>query len=160
MSSTASRLASNGHSTPGHSPVRGHGGAHPVAPKPRRGWGWLLLVLMAVAAAALLLTMTSRSAHGLTGRDLAQACRSLLKGTAPPAGAGGVSLRVAVANGHAMVVAEGVPPRACVGAAWDLVKDGTVAINGLVPMRVSGAKLAELCNQADTATMSWTPQGR
>ncbi len=160
MSSTASRLASNGHSPPGHAPVHGHGGARSATPKPRRGWGWLALALIVIGGAALLLAMTSRSAHGLTGQDLARDCRGLLTGTAPPADTGGVSLRVAMANGHASVVAEGVPPRACVGAAWDLVKDGTVAINGLVPLRVSGAKLAELCNQAETATMRWTPQGR
>ena len=57
------------------------------------------------------------------------------------------------------ITAEGVPQKACVSAAWDLVHVGRVAVNGVTPGRVSAAVLAELCASAgENATIVWIPK--
>jgi hypothetical protein len=56
------------------------------------------------------------------------------------------------------VTMHGIPPKVCVLAAWDLYRLGTIAINGVTPQRVSAAKLVELCNDGETATIVWTPK--
>ena len=44
------------------------------------------------------------------------------------------------------------------GVAWGLVRLGRVAVNGVTPMRVSAAILADLCASAgENATISWIP---
>ncbi|MBI3444449.1 MAG: hypothetical protein HY055_03605 [Magnetospirillum sp.] len=57
------------------------------------------------------------------------------------------------------LTAEGVPPTACVSVGWKLVRKGLLTINGTTPLRVSAAKLSELCNQEDgPATLVWVPK--
>lgn len=57
------------------------------------------------------------------------------------------------------LVADNVPPTACVSVGWKLVRKGLLSINGTMPLRVSAAKLAELCNQEDgPAVLTWIPK--
>lgn len=57
------------------------------------------------------------------------------------------------------VTADNVPPNVCVSVGWKLVRKGILTINGTTPLRVSAAKLSELCNQEDTnATLIWSPK--
>jgi hypothetical protein len=51
-----------------------------------------------------------------------------------------------------------VSPKVCVLAAWDLYRLGTIAINGVVPQRVTAAKLVDLCNDGGEATIIWSPK--
>lgn len=57
------------------------------------------------------------------------------------------------------LVADHVPPTACVSVGWKLVRKGLLSINGTMPTRVSAAKLADLCNQEDgAAVLTWIPK--
>ena len=57
------------------------------------------------------------------------------------------------------LVADHVPPSACVSVGWKLVRKGLLSINGTMPTRVSAAKLADLCNQEDgAAVLTWIPK--
>ncbi|EME68541.1 hypothetical protein H261_17858 [Paramagnetospirillum caucaseum] len=57
------------------------------------------------------------------------------------------------------LVADKVPPTACVSVGWKLVRKGLLSINGTMPLRVSAAKLADLCSQEDGgAVLTWIPK--
>lgn len=51
-----------------------------------------------------------------------------------------------------------IPPKVCVLAGWDLYRLGVITINGVTPQRVSAAKLVDLCNDGDAATIAWSPK--
>jgi hypothetical protein len=57
------------------------------------------------------------------------------------------------------ITADRVPPGICVSVGWKLVRKGLLSINGTTPMRVSAARLADLCNQGEgTAVLAWSPR--
>ncbi|KIL98326.1 hypothetical protein CCC_03609 [Paramagnetospirillum magnetotacticum MS-1] len=57
------------------------------------------------------------------------------------------------------LVADNVPPSVCVSVGWKLVRKGLLSINGTMPLRVSAAKLSDLCNQEDGgAVLTWIPK--
>ncbi|ARJ65680.1 hypothetical protein WV31_08435 [Magnetospirillum sp. ME-1] len=57
------------------------------------------------------------------------------------------------------LVADNVPPSACVSVGWKLVRKGLLSINGTMPLRVSAAKLSDLCNQEEGgAVLTWIPK--
>jgi hypothetical protein len=71
----------------------------------------------------------------------------------------GGTLSVAQSEGRINVIAANLPPRACVQVGWQLVREGTVIVNGVLPPRISAAKLSELCNlNPEGATLLWAPQ--
>lgn len=62
-------------------------------------------------------------------------------------------------GGQTVITADSVPPNICVSVGWKLVRKGVLSINGTTPLRVSAAKLSELCNQEDgAATLTWSPK--
>lgn len=73
----------------------------------------------------------------------------------PPFHALGGALRTLYGQGRINVVAEDVPSGPCVKAGWRLAKSGTVIVNGVLPTRLSAAKLTELCDGG--ATLTWVP---
>ena len=80
------------------------------------------------------------------------------RGAGPLTHVFGGALKVAETVAAFTITAEAVPQKACVGAAWDLVRLGRVAVNGVTPKRVSAAVLAELCASAgENATIIWIP---
>ncbi len=54
-----------------------------------------------------------------------------------------------------LVSIDKIPPKVCVLASWDLYRLGAITINGVAPQRVSAAKLVELCNDGDSASLTW-----
>jgi len=69
------------------------------------------------------------------------------------------AIRTERKGGVTLVTAENVPPPLCVSVGWKLVRRGVLTINGITPMRVSAARLAELCNQTEgNATLLWAPR--
>jgi hypothetical protein len=54
-----------------------------------------------------------------------------------------------------VVTAMNVPSAACVAASWNLMKKGTVTINGHTPIRVTAAKLSSLCYSGDDVVLEW-----
>ena len=65
---------------------------------------------------------------------------------------------VAGAGRDMTVTMDKVPPKVCVLASWDLYRLGGIAVNNVTPQRVSAAKLVELCNMEETATITWFPK--
>lgn len=69
------------------------------------------------------------------------------------------AIRTEHKGGVTLVTAENVPPPICVSVGWKLVRRGMLTINGITPMRVSAARLAELCNETEgNATLQWAPR--
>lgn len=57
------------------------------------------------------------------------------------------------------LVADNVPSTACVSVGWKLVRKGLLSINGTMPLRVSAAKLSDLCYQEEGgAVLTWIPK--
>lgn len=73
----------------------------------------------------------------------------------PPFHALGGALRTVYGQGRINVVAEDVPSSPCVKVGWRLAKKGTLIVNGVLPTRLSAAKLTELCEGG--ATLTWIP---
>ncbi|MBI2241814.1 MAG: hypothetical protein HYU59_13555 [Magnetospirillum gryphiswaldense] len=73
----------------------------------------------------------------------------------PPFHALGGALRTIYGQGRINVVAEDVPSGPCVKAGWRLAKTGTLIVNGVLPTRISAARLTELCENG--ATLTWAP---
>ena len=122
-------------------------------------WQWTLLIFGLLLAGGL--AIYEWPANGLsrtTGAELSHLIELASKGVPPAPRKDGIVVRTLSSSGVTVVTAEGVPPKLCVSAGWDLVKDGTLTINGVTPARVSAAKLAELCNAQPTATLTWMPE--
>ena len=84
--------------------------------------------------------------------------RLAAQGAGPLAHIFGGALKVTETVAAFTITAVAVPRKACVGAAWDLVHSGRVAVNGVTPKRVSAAVLAELCaSDGENATIVWIP---
>lgn len=70
----------------------------------------------------------------------------------------GGGLAVTHGNGRTNVTAEGLPGKACVQVGWHLAKEGTIIVNGILPARLSAAKLSELCSDREGgAALTWVP---
>jgi hypothetical protein len=72
----------------------------------------------------------------------------------------GGTLRLERKSGLTLVSTDSIPPGICVSVGWKLVRKGTLTINGITPVRVSAARLADLCNQPGhpTASLIWAPR--
>jgi hypothetical protein len=122
-----------------------------------RGRTALVTGLAAMAAAAALagyLINRDTSGPGASPDALATQMEAALHGAAPSLNVYGGPLMV----DQGSVTAAGIPPGACVSVGWQLVRKGLLSVNGVMPSRVSAAKLSELCNLYDIATISWTPK--
>ena len=64
----------------------------------------------------------------------------------------------AAAVGRPYGVIDKIPPKICVMASWELYRTGIISVNGVTPPRVSAAVLVDLCNQGETATITWYPK--
>lgn len=134
--------------------------AHPVKSRPIKSHSAWLSVGVAVMAvgggiAAWLLLSGDDVSSDPADMLLAQ-MQAAAKGDNPPAfHALGGSLRTVYGNGRINVIASDVPARQCVKAGWRLAKTGTVIVNGVLPTRLSAAKLSELCEGG--ATLTWIP---
>jgi hypothetical protein len=91
-------------------------------------------------------------------RPLVSQMEAAAHGTVPSTNLFGGSLRVVAQSGSSVVTVDGIPAGECVSAGWDLVRKGVLTINGVTPVRVSAAKLNELCHDGDTATLVWAPK--
>lgn len=148
-----------GHAAAHHAAPHRHG-HHPHAPPPKKNmriWYWLLGLSAAVGLAFLIAQLPPGLPH-LTGAELSHQIEAAAKGASPEERHDGIVIRLLSSGGVMVVTADQVPPKLCVSAGWDLVKDGTLTINGVTPLRVSAARLAELCNANPPATLVWTPE--
>lgn len=140
-----------------------HGLSHPVRKAaPRRSGHGLLYALgggaaIAAALAAWVLWPAATAKTDPTDTLLDQMHHAAAGNVAPTHAFGG-SLAVTYGNGRMNVSAEGLPGKACVQVGWHLAKEGTIIVNGVLPMRLSAARLSELCSEREGgATLTWVP---
>ncbi|BAE50980.1 hypothetical protein [Paramagnetospirillum magneticum] len=123
--------------------------------------GGIALVVAALGSAALLMRPhTGGSGLAATPEAFAEQMEAAARaggGTVPHVFGGTIR---AERNGAVLaLVADNVPPSACVSVGWKLVRKGLLSINGTMPLRVSAAKLSDLCNQEDgNAVLTWIPK--
>lgn len=145
-------------------PARRHVGRRPARRfdagegKPAfRSWiSWLALGLVAAAGVALMVIFSKPEDGTQSASRLVDHMELAVIGAAPPFHSFGGALRVETRKGIITVTAEGVPQKACVNAAWELLHSGRVAVNGTMPPRVTAAILSELCARDEKgATITW-----
>ena len=120
-------------------------------------WG---LILGVVIAGAILIVVenSDRSEEPPPLSLLVQQMERAARGDTSKTHAFGGALTVGVRSGGITVTAKAVPQEACVHAGWILVGKGTIAINEVIPRRVTGAVLGRLCGlERDNATITWLP---
>lgn len=128
---------------------------HSHKPQPAALAGALAFIALSGATALWILlgsaTQNDDPVETLVGQMVAAA-----HGESPPAfHALGGTLRTVYGNGRINVIASDVPASPCVKAGWRLAKLGTVIVNGVLPLKLSAAKLSELCEGG--ATLTWVP---
>lgn len=151
------RSASHVHSTSGASKPHAHHPSRPKVAKKRFGWAWLVALGLMAGGGVLAVQLAGHGLPHVTGAELSHVIELASKGVPPVPRKDGIVIRTLSSSGVTVVTAENVPPKICVSAGWDLVKDGTLTVNGITPMRVSAAKLSELCYANSSATITWMP---
>jgi len=121
-------------------------------------WEWALLLVILIGGASLVFGLPKMGAETSGGAELAKQIQGLVTGQPMAERTDGVVVRLFKGREQMSVIAQHVTPKLCVSAAWTLAKSGTVVINGVTPSRVSGARLAELCNEEDVAEVIWSPK--
>jgi hypothetical protein len=141
---------------------------HPPAPhKPGGAWtktlalaGIVMLVAALGAGALLLQPKFKDGGAAATPEAFAEQMEAAARaggGTIPHVFGG--TIRTERNGSMLALVADNVPPSACVSVGWKLVRKGLLSINGTMPLRVSAAKLSDLCNQEDGgAVLTWIPK--
>lgn len=132
----------------------------------RTNQGVAAVVALAIAAGGGILLwhgadrdLDPRQGYDATESPLTAQIRMAADGAIPVTHVFGGTITVDTSGGSPVVIAEGIPPKACVTAGWQLVRKGTIAINGVAPLRVSAARITELCNRGDgDATIVWRPK--
>ncbi len=80
-------------------------------------------------------------------------------GAVPASHVFGGALRVESMGGNIAITAQAVPRKPCVNAAWVLARTGRVAINGVMPSRITAAVLGELCGRGSRGgKITWIPR--
>ena len=155
------------HPPPRKPPASGPAGAphshphHPAAPPRRRSRAVPVGLALAAAVGAGLLVWHGLSTHRRPQPEdvLLEQFHQAAAGTVESPHAFGGALTVEKANGRINVTAAALPSNACVQVGWQFAREGTVIINGVLPQRISGARLAELCAlEPKGATLVWAPQ--
>lgn len=153
------------HSTPqpaAKKPAPHAGGPHHPPPRPARKSGHAGLVATLLVGAALLAAGAWYVLPGNMAKpdpvdQLLDQMQAAAGGTVAPVHAFGGALTVARSNGRSNVTAEALPSKPCVQVGWRLSKEGTIIVNGVLPQRLSAAKLSELCSSEGGATLTWVP---
>ena len=71
----------------------------------------------------------------------------------------GGALNAGTIAGNKVVVVEGIPVEDCASAAWVFANRGNIAINGIMPNRISPGVLLKLCSGSPgPATLAWFPK--
>lgn len=143
-----------------------HPAPHPrghAAPK-RKGGLRMVMLLMAtlVLAGASAWIAFGEKGDGLTSEErLLKQMHDAASGTVTSPHAFNGELTANRGEQGLNVVAKGLPSKACVSVAWRLAREGNVAINGIMPMRISAGKLTELCaDEEGGSTITWIPEAQ
>ena len=118
-----------------------------------------LIAVVAAFATAAFMMRPKGGATAATPEAFVDQMESAAEGAMPERNVFGGTMTVDRKGNQVTVTAANIPPNICVSVGWKLVRKGILTINGTTPLRVSAAKLAELCNQTDgNATLAWSPK--
>jgi hypothetical protein len=129
-------------------------------PKKKRSnlviWEWAIVLLLIGGLAATFLFISSAPDPQRQATDLVVQMKAAALGR--PLGAKVFDNYPTVQRNKqvAVVSIDKIPPKVCVLVSWDLYHFGFITVNGSTPSRVTAAKLVELCNENETATLTWT----
>lgn len=135
------------------------GPARSKHPAHRDGHGGLVTALVigfALIGAGLWYWLGGAKPQADPATQLLSQMEAAAKGSGPATHAFGGALNVTRGERGLNITAENVPSRACVQVGWRLAREGTIIVNGTLPMRLSAARLSELCS-GDRATLTWVP---
>lgn len=121
-------------------------------------WEWTVVLVLLSGLGITLLAMSHAPDPRRDADALVDQMKTALAGKKPVDPLFGAYPVVSGSGREVMVTMTRIPPKVCVLAAWDLYRLGTISINGVTPQRVSAAKLVDLCNDGDSATMIWSPK--
>ncbi|CAA7613839.1 hypothetical protein [Magnetospirillum sp. SS-4] len=117
------------------------------------------VVAVAISVAIMALRPSPTAEASATPEAFVEQMERAAGGTAFDRTVYGGPMRVERKGNQIVITAIGVPPAVCVSVGWKLVRKGLLSINGVTPVRVSAAKLSELCNQdTESATLTWAPK--
>jgi hypothetical protein len=131
---------------------------HPAQKHSHTGLILALVLGAASLAAAAWFVLPGKTARLDPVEQLLDQMQAAAEGTVAPVHAFGGALTVARANGRSNITAEALPSKPCVQVGWRLSKEGTIIVNGVLPQRLSAAKLSELCSSEGGATLTWVPE--
>jgi hypothetical protein len=116
-------------------------------------------VVVVVAAAALVLRPANIATAVVSPEAFVEQLEQAASGTPFDRTVYGTPMRIERKGNQVVITTDGIPPSVCVSVGWKLVRKGLLSINGVTPIRVSAAKLSELCYQDDNAaTLAWAPK--
>jgi len=151
-------------SVPHHAPATP---PHSRPPRKRHGkrglgrwilWEWGLVIALLAGLCITLLVISQGPDPRRQANALVDQMKAAALGHPPAQSPFGTPPRVTRGTHDMLVSQANVPPKICVLAGWDLFRLGNITINGVTPLRVSAEKLVDLCNQAETATLVWSPR--
>lgn len=116
----------------------------------------MVMAVLLVLAGGIWFWLSHNPAPADKGSLLLAQMEAAAQGTAVATHAFGGALTVTRDKGRINVTASNVPSRACVQVGWRLAREGTIIVDGVLPVRLSAAKLSELCS-GDGATLLWLP---
>ncbi|MGE5547722.1 MAG: hypothetical protein ACM33T_12545 [Solirubrobacterales bacterium] len=126
------------------------------------GKSWWWVGAAALVAAGAWAWQTFGPGDALTPEEkLVEQMTLAASGTVYPTHAFGGELSIQRGERGLNVIARNLPAKACVTVGWRLAKSGTIIVNGNMPVRLSAARLSEICAEPDAdatgATLTWVP---
>lgn len=140
---------------PGRPP---HGKPHPARRPGHGGLVTALLIGATILAGAAWYVLTPQTNATDPSEALLAQMQAAAEGNVTPTHALGGTLSASRADGHTTVTATALPAKACVQVGWRLSKEGIIMVNGILPPRLSAARLSELCNGEGGAVLVWMPE--
>ena len=121
-------------------------------------WEWIIVLALLSGLAVTVLAISRGPDPKRDAAALVEMMKAAVQGRPLGDPLFGTYPSVSGGGREVMAVMTGVPPKVCVLASWDLYRLGTITVNNVTPQRVSAAKLVDLCNAEETATIIWSPK--
>jgi hypothetical protein len=138
--------------------AQGSSKAKPAASGGKRVWAIAAGVALLVVIGAIWKLNSGGGSSEPTPARLVEQIIGASEGNRTPVHVYGGPLIVEGGSSGMIVTALDLPPKVCASAGWLLVRKGILSVNETTPNRVSAVVISELCNERETASISWTPK--
>lgn len=142
-------------------PHKPHPHPHPTKPSRRKGlnrfiaWEWAIVLSLLSGLTITILVLSNPPDAKHQAAILVEQMQAAAQGRTINAPILGTPPKVQVMPHETVVTMDRVPAKICVLASWELYRLGRITVNGVTPQRVSAARLVELCNDGDSASLIW-----